>query len=91
MMQLSCTQLLIGGINTHACVRTTVVDAYQRDYEVIPASDCIASHDKEHHDVTCRYMDGKLGRGMTNSQIFAWLAQAAPSNSFKPDPPTGLA
>ncbi|MHB1993268.1 cysteine hydrolase family protein [Metallibacterium scheffleri] len=81
LAQLNCTQLIVGGINTHACVRTTVVDAYQRDYAIILASDCIASHDKEHHDVTWRYMDGKFGRGMTNEQIAAWLAQVPPNNS----------
>ena len=91
LAQFNCTQLIVGGINTHACVRTTVVDAYQRDYEIVLASDCIASHDKEHHDVTWRYMDGKLGRGMTNKQIAAWLAQVPPNNSFKPNPLRGSA
>ncbi|MCZ6750830.1 MAG: cysteine hydrolase, partial [Acidobacteria bacterium] len=30
--------LVVSGINTHACVRMTVIDAYQRDYEVIVAA-----------------------------------------------------
>lgn len=67
--QLGCTQIIVAGINTHACVRTTVIDAYQRDYDVILARDCIESHDKKHDKVTWRYMDGKLGRGMSNAQI----------------------
>lgn len=83
LVGLNCTQLIIGGINTHACVRTSVVDAYQRDYAITLASDCIASHDKEHHDVSWRYMDGKLGRGMINERISAWLAQVSPNNSSK--------
>ena len=58
-----CSQLVIAGINTHACVRATVVDAYQRDIDVVLARDCIASHDEEHDRITWRYMDGKLGRG----------------------------
>lgn len=44
-----------GGVNTHACVRTTVVDAYQRDYEVVLAKDCIASYDAEHGDQLALY------------------------------------
>src|SRR5262245_21637630 len=40
--------LVLAGINTHACVRTTAIDAYQRDYEVLVASDCVASYDAEH-------------------------------------------
>ncbi|MCD9026710.1 cysteine hydrolase [Luteimonas sp. BDR2-5] len=83
-----CSSLIVAGINTHACVRTTVVDAYQRDYEVILARDCIASHDKEHHDVTWRYMDGKLGHGMSNQQIFALLAQVPSNNSVRSFPST---
>ncbi|PTR32870.1 nicotinamidase-related amidase [Luteibacter sp. OK325] len=73
LRQLDCDQLIVAGVNTHACVRTTVVDAYQRDYEVILAKDCIDSLDREHHEVTWRYMDGKLGRGMTNEEIRAWI------------------
>ena len=73
LVRLGCRQLIIAGINTHACVRTTVIDAYQRDYDVVLARDCIASHDKEHHEITWRYMDGKLGRGMSNEQIHALL------------------
>jgi len=34
---LGARALVIGGINTHACIRTTVIDAYQRDYDVTQA------------------------------------------------------
>ena len=77
LAQLGCDQLIVAGVNTHACIRATVVDAYQRDYEVILAKDCIDSLDREHHEVTWRYMDGKLGRGMANGEILAWLADRA--------------
>ena len=73
LSQLSCDRLIVAGVNTHSCVRTTVVDAYQRDYDIILAKDCIDSLDREHHDVSWRYMDGKLGRGMANEQIREWL------------------
>lgn len=68
-----CSQLIVAGINTHACIRATVVDAYQRDYEVLLARDCIASHDEEHGDITWRYMDGKLGRGLRNDALLKLL------------------
>ncbi len=73
LADLHCTGLIVAGINTHACVRATVVDAYQRDYDVILARDCIDSHDEEHHEVTWRYLNGKLGRGLSNEQIRAML------------------
>ena len=61
--------LVVAGINTHACVRTTVIDAYQRDYEVVVVSDGVASHDAEHHEVTRRYLDGKIARFLSSGEI----------------------
>jgi nicotinamidase-related amidase len=72
--ELGATHLVLAGINTHACVRTTAIDAYQRDYEVILAEECIGSYDQEHHDVSWRYMNGKIGTGMRNAEIAALLA-----------------
>jgi nicotinamidase-related amidase len=65
--------LIVCGINTHACIRMTVIDAYQRDYRVIVAADAIGSTDVEHHDVTVRYLDGKMARFLSNAQILALL------------------
>ncbi len=73
--ELGATHLMLAGINTHACVRTTAIDAYQRDYEVILAQECIGSYDQEHHDVSWRYMNGKIGTGMRNEEIIALMAR----------------
>ncbi|MEM9387819.1 MAG: cysteine hydrolase [Pseudomonadota bacterium] len=70
-------RLLIAGINTHACIRSTVVDAYQRDYQIVLARECIDSHDAEHHDVSWRYMNGKLGAGLSNEHVRSLLANDA--------------
>ena len=56
-----------------------MVDAYQRDLEVVLAQDCIDSYDQEHHDISWRYMDGRLGRGMSNEEIRSLVDRAAPS------------
>lgn len=71
LSKLSVNTLILTGVNTHACIRTTAIDAYQRDLEVIFASDCIASYDEEHARVSMRYMDGKIGRALTNGEIRA--------------------
>lgn len=68
-----CDRLIIGGINSHACVRMTAIDAYQRDYEVFLAGDCIDSHDEEHHAVSMRYLDGRIGQVSANSELEAIL------------------
>ena len=46
-----------------------MIDAYQRDYDVLLAKECIDSHDEQHHSISMRYMDGKLGIAMTNDQL----------------------
>jgi nicotinamidase-related amidase len=70
LAKLNPTNLIIAGINTHACVRMTAIDAYQRDYEVVLAKECIASYDVAHHEVTLRYMDGKIAQILSNTEIF---------------------
>jgi nicotinamidase-related amidase len=55
-----CSRVIVAGINTHACIRSTVVDAYQRDLEVILPRGCFDSHDAEHHEISLRYMENKL-------------------------------
>ncbi len=62
--------LIIGGINTHACIRTTVVDAYQRDFEVILATDCIDSYDDEYHKVSLQYLTEVISKPKTNKDLF---------------------
>jgi nicotinamidase-related amidase len=68
--------IILAGINTHACIRTTAIDAYQRDWNVILASDCIDSYDREHHEVSLRYMKDKLATVMSNADILAALRRA---------------
>jgi nicotinamidase-related amidase len=68
--------LILAGINTNACIRMTAIDAYQRDWEVIVAADCIDSYDREHHEISLRYMNGKIACVMNNVEIRAMLARA---------------
>ena len=60
--ELGIRELVIAGINTHACVRMAAIDAYQRDLKVDIASDCVASYDAEHHDVSLRYLGRDIAR-----------------------------
>ena len=71
--ELSPDALILAGINTHACIRTTAIDAYQRDWSVVLASDCIDSYDQEHHDISLRYMKDKIASVMTNREILSSL------------------
>jgi nicotinamidase-related amidase len=67
--------LILAGINTHACIRMTAIDAYQRDLDVVLAAECVDSYDREHHDISLRYMKGKIASVMNNDKIRVMLAQ----------------
>jgi nicotinamidase-related amidase len=67
--RLGATDVVLAGVNTHACVRTAAIDAYQRDLKVILAADCMSSYDQEHAAITLRYIDGKIGKVMDNGEI----------------------
>jgi nicotinamidase-related amidase len=68
--------LILAGINTHACIRATAIDAYQRDWEVIVAADCVDSFDREHHEISLRYLNGKIAAVMNNEEIGSTLTRA---------------
>lgn len=68
--------LILAGINTHACIRVSAIDAYQRDWNVIVAADCVGSYDAEHQEVSLRYMNGKIALVMSNVDIRRMLDRA---------------
>ena len=79
LRQLQPDALILAGINTHACIRTTAIDAYQRDWPVILAADCVDSYDAEHHEITLKYLKDKIAALKTNREIEAMLS-ALPAN-----------
>jgi isochorismate hydrolase len=66
--------LILAGINTHACVRVTAIDGYQRDWEIVVAEECVDSYDREHHDISMKYMKDKIATVMSNQEIRLALA-----------------
>lgn len=69
LSDLAPEQVTLAGVNTHACIRATAIDAYQRDMRVLLASECIDSHDQEHARISMAYMDKKIAAAKTNEQI----------------------
>ncbi len=75
LAQVRPDAIILAGINTHACIRTTAIDAYQRDWPAILAGDCIDSYDREHHEISLRYMKDKIAGLMSNREIRAALEE----------------
>jgi nicotinamidase-related amidase len=74
LANLAPDAVILAGINTHACIRSTAIDAYQRDWPVVLAADCIDSYDAEHHAVSLRYMKDKIATLMTNDELRSALS-----------------
>jgi maleamate amidohydrolase len=62
---LDADSLIIAGVNSHACIRTAAIDAYQRDFPVTIIRECVASKDPTHHEITMDYLDGGIATLVT--------------------------
>jgi maleamate amidohydrolase len=71
LQRLGTDQIILAGVNTHACIRMAAIDAYQRDFEVMIVRECVASKDVHHHDVTMDYLDGGIARLVTLNELKA--------------------
>ena len=76
LSSLKCEQLVVGGVNSHACVRSTAVDAYQRDLRIVLARDSISSYDDEYHRESMRYLAQSIGKPLSNKQLIEYLGLA---------------
>jgi nicotinamidase-related amidase len=65
LQQLHAESIILAGVNSHACIRTAAIDAYQRDFPVTIVSDCVASKDVGHHEISMNYMDGGIASVVT--------------------------
>jgi maleamate amidohydrolase len=67
--KLDVEPLILARVNTHACIRTAAIDAYQRDFQVIIVRECVASKDLEHHEITLDYLDGGAATLVTLDEL----------------------
>ena len=69
LQDLQTDSLILAGVNSHACVRTAAIDAYQRDFPVTLVRECVASKDQKHHDITMDYLDGGIATVVTLDEL----------------------
>ncbi len=73
--------LVVAGLYLHGCVRATVLDAYERGYEVWIAEDAIGSDDPLHAAVTRRYLEGRAARFAPVETLLRRIAGEDPSEA----------
>ncbi|MCX6354323.1 MAG: cysteine hydrolase [Candidatus Aureabacteria bacterium] len=68
--------LVLAGFLTHACIRVSALDAFQRDYTAIIARDCVDTYDADHERITLDYLSRYVAKIMSNADIFKLLGTA---------------
>ncbi|MEP7154838.1 MAG: cysteine hydrolase [Betaproteobacteria bacterium] len=71
LQRLGNDGIILAGVNSHACIRMSAIDAYQRDFPVTIVRECVASRDVNHHNVTMDYLDGGIARLVTLAELKA--------------------
>ena len=74
LIDRNVTEIILAGITTAWCVRSTAVDAYQRDYDVLLAKDCMAAFQEADHVDSMTAMDGYIGKVVTNHSLATILS-----------------
>jgi nicotinamidase-related amidase len=65
--------LIVAGIYLHGCVRSTVLDAYERGYEVWVADDAVGSTEPAHAAASRAWLASRAASFMATADIFARL------------------
>lgn len=65
--------LIICGVSTSLCVETSVRDAYQRDFDVIVASDAVGISSVDMHTASLRVIDRYFGMCVPTDEILSRL------------------
>lgn len=82
--------LVVAGVHTHACVRTSVVDAYQAGFGVWLAGDAVASYSPLHAALTRSYLDGRACRVLDTQQILQRLPRPPSQHDHAEREPAAL-
>jgi nicotinamidase-related amidase len=70
------TTIALGGFLTNCCVESTMRSGYEKGYEVITLSDCVAATSTEEHENAIRF-DYPMFSDVRTSQAFAAELQDA--------------
>ena len=73
---LGVDHVVVVGVNTMSCVRTTAVDAYMRDLAVTLVVDGVAAYDDEQHRDSMRYMAYSCAQVLTVCETVALLGRS---------------
>lgn len=73
LMASGVDTLIIAGLYLHACVRSSVMDAYEHGYEVWLADEAVATTDPVHGELTRGFLEGRAATCLNNAAILERL------------------
>jgi acyl-CoA reductase-like NAD-dependent aldehyde dehydrogenase/nicotinamidase-related amidase len=73
LMEMDASPVIVAGLFLHGCIRSTVLDVYERGYQVWVADDVTGDNDSVHGDITRRYLSGRAAIFRSSSAILRQL------------------
>jgi alpha-ketoglutaric semialdehyde dehydrogenase len=70
-------RLIVAGLYLHSCVRSTVLDAYERGYEVCVVDDAVGTTEPVHAELTRTYLSARAAAFRRTDEVRATLGPAA--------------
>ncbi|MEO7931566.1 MAG: aldehyde dehydrogenase family protein [Chthoniobacterales bacterium] len=62
-------KVILAGVHTHGCIRSTALAAYEKGFEVEIAADAIGGYDAIHSTISEDYLDGRAGLFLDSDEI----------------------
>lgn len=81
LRSFGCDTLVVAGLYLQGCIRSTVMDAYERGLEVIVADDAVGSDEPLHASATRRYLSDRAARFLPADAIADLLAGRASASA----------
>lgn len=69
LSELNVGTVVLCGVTTSWCIRSTATDAYQHGFDVLLAGDCMAGFDMQEHERDLHAMDGYIARVMASPEL----------------------
>ncbi len=73
----------LGGFLTNCCVESTMRSAYERGYDVVTLTDCVAATSQEEHDNAITYDYPMFSRPMSSKEFLDELGGAASEDTSR--------
>lgn len=81
-------QIILAGLYTHACIRSTALDAYQAGFKVHIPTGCTGSCEPDHARISLEYLDQRLASTISLAKLQELMAPT-PLPSRTPHPKHG--